>query len=269
MSKFALALVLAVALFLPGCGGGEAKETRDRGNDASTGRIHGVVRLQGEPPARATEAITQDQQVCGKDVSLPRLTLGKNNGVQNVFVYLDDAPVGPPAPPAQPILVDQKNCQYVPHLLIVPVGSKIEITNSDPILHNVHGNQPTDDGPQTLFNIAQPVRGQKTMVDTPFTKPGIISLSCEAGHPWMSGYVFVANHPYVVTTNAAGEFVIPNVPPGTYHIKMWHEGVTLKQNNKRMQHYEYEAPYETTQEVAVTVGADAAVNFDLTLRPAN
>src|SRR5207244_3466189 len=119
--------------------------------------------------------------------------------------------------------------------LIVPTGARLEITNSDPILHNVHGQQVTDQGQQTLFNIAQPVQGQRAVVDSALTKPGIVFLTCEAGHPWMSGYVFVANHPYVSLTNDSGEFVIEGVPVGTYHIKMWHEGVTLKRNNKALQ----------------------------------
>ena len=264
------AVVLALSLFAFGCGGGQPKETRDGPDKPSNGRIHGVVRLQGAPPAPARKAITQDQQVCGKTVSLPRLVLGKNNGVQHTFVFLDGVTGGaPPAHPSQPVLVDQKDCQYTPHMLIVTAGSKIQITNSDPILHNVHGYQVTDQGPQTLFNIAQPVRGQQTMVDTPLSKPGIILLACEAGHPWMSGYVFVADHPYVSLTNADGEFTIPNVPPGTYHLKMWHEGVTLKRNIKSLQRYEYEEPYENILEVAVQPGADAGVNFDLALRPAN
>src|SRR5690348_3316260 len=208
-----------------GCGRDEAAKGMRAAVDPTPngGRVHGVVRLQGNAPAAANEAITQDQATCGKSVSLPRITLGKNNGVADTFVYLEGVPATAPAPSAKPILIDQKDCHYAPHTLVAPVGSKIEITNSDPILHNVHGYQTTDDGPQTLFNIAQPVRGQKTPVDTPLTKPGILALSCEAGHPWMSGYVFVAEHPYVVTTNADGEFVIPNVPPGTYRLKLWHE----------------------------------------------
>src|SRR5206468_12319397 len=181
---------------------------------------------------------------------------------------LDDVKSADSFRPRESLVVDQKNCQYAPHTLIVPAGSKLDITNSDPILHNVHGQQVTDQGPQTLFNIAQPVRGQRTPVESSLTTPGIVFLTCEAGHPWMSGYVFVANHPYVTITNDAGEFVIEGVPAGSYRIKMWHEGVTLKRNIKSLQRYEYEDPYEVTQDVTVQAGSDAVVNFDLALRPA-
>src|ERR1043166_4173315 len=240
-----LLLLLAASLLASGCNREQATDPRVGGDrPANAGRIRGVVRLMGNPPAPAAEPITHDQTVCGKDVSLPRITLGKDGGVQDTFVYLDGVAAAPWSASVKPILIDQKKCQYAPHMLAVPVGTKLEFTNSDAILHNVHGHQTTDEGAQTLFNIAQPVQGQHTPLDAPLTKPGIISLSCEAGHPWMSGYVFVADNPYVAITNSDGEFVIPDVPAGTYHIKMWHEGVTLKQNLKALQRYEYEDPYE-------------------------
>ena len=216
----------------------------------------------------AVEQITQDQNVCGNSVSLPRLALGKENGVRRAFVYLDGVPRVQDLRPREPVLVDQKDCQYVPHALAVATGAKLVITNSDPILHNVHGTGVTGEGqPQTIFNIAQPVRGQHTTVEPALTKPGIVVLSCEAGHPWMNAYVFVADHPYVTVTNDNGEFVIENVPSGTYRIKLWHEGVTLKRNIKNLQRYEYEDPYEITQEAVVQPGGETVVTFDLTLRP--
>ena len=67
-------------------------------------------------------------------------------------------------------------------------------------------------------------------------------------------------------TGDDGEFVIEGVPPGNYRIKMWHEGVALKQNIKSLQRYEYEQPYETTQDVTVEANGEAVVNFDLVLR---
>jgi plastocyanin len=270
MKKFLL--LLPVFLILFACGTEKGNEIPPVGNNTPaaapqgpTGRIRGVVRLKGNAPAPTFEPVAENQNVCGDRVPLSRLTLGKENGVQHAFVYLDGVSSTERPRPREALLVDQKNCQYAPHALIVPAGSKIDITNSDPILHNVHGHQVTDQGQQSLFNIAQPVRGQRTTVEASLT-PGIVYLTCEAGHPWMSGYVFVANHPYVTVTKNDGEFVIEGVPPGTYRIKMWHEGVALKRNIKTLQRYEYEEPYETTQDVTVEANGEAVVNFDLVLR---
>jgi plastocyanin len=269
MKKFLI--LLPAIVILAGCStekGNDiplAVETPRAAPQGPTGRIRGVVRLKGDAPVPTYEPVSENQNVCGDRVPTSRLALSKGKGVQQTFVYLDGVPSNEKPRPRESLLVDQKNCQYSPHTLIVPAGSKIEITNSDPILHNVHGHQITDQGQQTLFNVAQPVRGQRTTVETSLT-PGIVYLTCEAGHPWMTGYVFVANHSYVTVTKDDGEFVIEGVPPGTYRIKMWHEGVALKRNIKTMQRYEYEEPYEVTQDVTVQANGEAVVNFDLVLR---
>jgi plastocyanin len=265
-------ILVSTLLFLSSCGKGQESQLPPapaaesaKAPAGPTGRIRGTVMLKGNPPAAKFEPITENQNVCGNKVAVTRLALGKERGVRYAFVYLDDVKTADSFRPRESLLVDQKDCQYAPHALIVPTGGKIEITNSDSILHNVHAHQITDQGSQTIFNIAQPVKGQKTAVDTSL-KPGIVYLTCEAGHPWMNGYVFVANHPYVTVTGADGEFVIEGVPPGKYRIKMWHEGVILKQNIKSLQRYEYEEPYEATQDVTVEANGEAVVNFDLALR---
>jgi hypothetical protein len=146
------------------------------------------------------------------------------------------------------------------------MGASIEIVNDDPILHNVHAREQTPDGPRTVFNIAQPVRGQRTKIDAPFTRPGVVTLTCEAGHPWMTAHVLVANHPYVAVTGDDGAFTIENVPAGTYPITMWHEGIALTRVLASLQRYEYEEPYEVTQQVEVPAGGEAVVTFALQLR---
>jgi plastocyanin len=221
----------------------------------------------GKAPAPATEPIKADQATCGNSVSLPRITLGKDNGVKDTFVFLDGVSTveNIQTPPPASVLMDQKKCQYVPHAITVPVGTELEITNSDSILHNVNGKIIATEGLLPKFNIAQPIKGQKNKTPA-LDKPGIVTLSCEAGHPWMSAFVLVADNPYAAVTKGDGEFVISNVPVGTYRIKMWHEGVTLKSNNKALQRYEYEDPYETTKDVVVTANGEAVVNFDFALR---
>jgi plastocyanin len=274
MKKLCSLLTAAVLspLFLISCSSERANDlpaAADKPQAAAsgpTGRIRGVVKFQGTAPAPAFEPTSQDQSTCGDRVPVTRLALGKDSGVQNAFVYLDGVTVPSNLPPKS-VLIDQKKCEYAPHTVIVPVGSKLDITNSDAILHNVHGHQVTNQESHTLFNVAQPVQGQRTTVESPLTTPGIVHLTCEAGHPWMSAYIYVADHPYVASTNDNGEFVIDNVPVGTYRIKMWHEGVTLKQNIKSLQRYEYEEPYEITQDVTVQAGGEAVINFNLVLRP--
>ena len=233
----------------------------------NAGRIRGVVALHGDLPAARTEPTSKDQEVCGATTPVTRLRLGKDNSVRGAFVYLEGISTGEPARPRASTRVDQTACAYGPHTMTLPAGGSLEIINNDPILHNVHARQATADGLLTVFNIAQPIRGQRTKVDTALDKPGIVALTCEAGHPWMTAYILVANHPYVATSDDNGEFLIENVPPGTYPIKMWHEGVRLSRVIPSVQVFEYEEPYETTAQIVVPPNGEAVVNFSLTLRP--
>jgi len=266
IDRFSVAAVVAAMALASGCGD-PAGGALPNGNSSSgpVGTVRGRVVLQGDAPKPASDTIAQDQKVCGSTVSLPRIALGKDNGVQGTFVILEGVqnPTGArPAATTQSVLIDQKDCQYFPHTMIVPVNSKVEITNSDPILHNVNGRQDES----KVFNYAQARQGQRETVDMAMTKPGIITLACDAGHPWMSAFIYVASHPYVALTDSNGEFVIKDVPPGTYTLKMWHEGVILKDINKRLQVYNYEDPYELTQQVTVAANTDATANFELVLR---
>ena len=265
MDRFCFAATFAAMVFVSGCGDPAGDALPIGGPIAgSGGTIRGRVVLQGDAPKPASDTIGQDQKVCGSTVSLPRIVLGKDNGVQGTFVILEGvaSPSARPTPTTQSILIDQKECQYAPHTMIVPVNSKVEITNSDPILHNVNGRQ----ADSKVFNYAQARQGQRETVDMSMTKPGIITLACDAGHPWMSAFIYVASNPYVALTDSNGEFVIKDVPPGTYTLKMWHEGVILKDINKKLQVYNYEDPYELTQQVTVAANTDANANFDLVLR---
>jgi plastocyanin len=231
-----------------------------------TGRIRGVVTLVGTAPAPRAEAVFQNHDVCGQTVAVTRLAVGRGNGIRHAFVYLDGVKVqGKPVPRAS-TQVEQKGCEYGPHATTIMPGTDLEIVNDDPILHNVHARTSTPDGPLTVFNIAQPVRGQRTKIDAPLDKPGVVSLTCEAGHPWMTAHILVAAHPYVATTNDAGEFVIDRVPAGTYPIRMWHEGVRLKQIIPSLQRYEWEEPYESMQQITVTPDGETVVNFAMELR---
>jgi hypothetical protein len=61
--------------------------------------------------------------------------------------------------------------------------------------------------------------------DRPLTKrldqPGIVELSSAAGYYWMHAYLFVADNPYCVLTDAHGRFELAGVPPGEYELITW------------------------------------------------
>lgn len=218
------------------------------------GSIKGSVKWSGEAPSLAPLPVKKDTETCGKEKQSPRLLIDKETkGVANTVVYLENISKGADLSPRDGAL-DQKACDYTPHVQIVPVGSKLKIINSDPILHNVHAYLGTD----SVFNLAMPMEGQSLNKD--LKKPGLMSMKCDAGHTWMSSYVFVAEHPYYAMTDAQGNFVLENVPPGKYTVKMWHEGWEANISDTAIT---YGEPVVDTKEVEVTKDGVAEVSFEL------
>jgi hypothetical protein len=270
VTRASVAAVSATALFVMACGSGPdvtgGVATTGGAPPPAGGRIRGVVRLRGAVPAPAFEKVTKDHEVCGRETPVTRLALGADNGVRHAFVYLEKAPATMPLGAQEAVPVEQRRCQYSPHAMTIPAGTRLNILNDDPILHNVHARQLSSAGRTTIFNIAQPLRGQRTLVEPGLGTPGIVELTCEAGHPWMSSYVLVADHGYTSVTDEDGRFEIRNVPAGTYRLRLWHEGVRLTNVFASVQQYEYEEPYELAQEVTVPATGDVEASFDLELR---
>jgi plastocyanin len=258
------AAAVLLMVFAAACSPQESQR-RPVGLALPTGEIRGTVKFRGVAPAVRSEVNSKNPEVCGKNVAVTRLQIGANGGVRHVFVYLTGIESSGPAHPVASVTIEQKGCAYAPHSMVVTAGAPIEIVNDDPVLHNVHASAMTENGLQTMFNIAQPVRGQRTKVESAL-KPGIMTLTCEAGHPWMTAHMLVADHNYVAVTDEDGNFVISGVPGGTYPITMWHEGVALTRIIPSLQQFQYEDPYEITKQVVVTPGSTSEVSFDLELR---
>jgi plastocyanin len=226
------------------------------------GTIQGKVIWKSNPPVEQKIEVKKDQQTCGNSKVVPGTVLGKNGGVPNAVIYLDGITAGKKEPVVSSVRLDQKNCEYVPHVLIVPPGAEVEITNSDAAFHNVHtyntaANEPGR--PQTIFNLAFPVQGQK--MTKKFEAGSILSL-CDGGHPWMSAHIFTTEHPYYAVTDADGNFSLKDVPPGQYTIKLWQEGVPELQNNSNTGFLKAE-PKTQSKQVSVGKKQVLTVNFEL------
>lgn len=109
----------------------------------------------------------------------------------------------------------QHNKRFEPRLLVVPVGSVVDFPNEDPFFHNVFS---LFDGKR--FDLGLYEAGTSRSVA--FTNLGICYIFCNI-HPEMSAVVVVVDTPYYAVSNRAGEFTVPNVPPGRYALSVWHE----------------------------------------------
>ncbi len=172
------------------------------------GRIEGKVSFLGNVPIKKVIP-TKDREVCGGARDEPQIRVGADKGVQDAVVYLKGVAKGKAwgAADKTPVL-DQEKCVFKPAVQVVRAG-KIDILNSDPVLHNTHGFY----GQRTAFNLALPDKGMKITSDLP--RPGLVRVECDA-HGWMLAHVYVADSPYYTMTGADGSFSITDVPPGTY-----------------------------------------------------
>ena len=234
----------------------------------NNGTITGRVSLEGAVPSVPQLTVHKDVQCCGSTTPSPRLSVGKDNGLKNAVVYLEKVAGGKRIDLAEPVLLDQKECHFEPHVVIVPLGGQLVIRNSDEVLHNVRAYN-IEDG-RTVFNIAQPIKGQQTSIRPAlFDRPGIYHATCDAGHPWMSAFIVVAEHPYYAITDDNGRFILEDVPPGTYRLKVWHGGVHIKKtrtSGNEVIQYIYEEPYVIKEEIDIQSGSVSPVEVMLQLR---
>ena len=172
------------------------------------GRIEGKVTFQGATPTRKVIP-TKDKDTCGGPRDEVQIRVGADKGVQDAVVYLKEVPKGKAWGPLDktPVL-DQEHCIFKPAVQVVRAG-KIDVVNSDPVLHNTHAFY----GQRTAFNLAMPEKGMKIPSELP--RPGLVRIECDA-HGWMLAHVYVADSPYYALTGADGSFSIADVPPGTY-----------------------------------------------------
>ena len=119
--------------------------------------------------------------------------------------------------PTDPVVLDQKGCHYLPHVVGLRATQPLQVVNSDNTLHNVHGMPENN----REFNQGQPVPGMKNSVT--FAVPEVlIPFKCDV-HGWMHAYVGVVSHPYFAVSDKAGKFELRTIPPGTYTIEAVHE----------------------------------------------
>jgi plastocyanin len=185
---------------------------------ATAGTIKGTVRLAGGPVEAKKLKVTVDHTTCGTTKDAEDLVVSPDGGLRNVVVSLVTPPLQVKRSVAPTVQMDQKQCVFVPRVVIVPVGGTVEFLNSDRLLHNLHS---ASGGDNPTFNRTQP-KGRT--IPIAFRRPEIIRIDCDL-HPWMRAWVVVAEHPFYALTNDKGEFALEDVPPGSYTLQVWHESL--------------------------------------------
>ena len=185
--------------------------------------IKGSVKLDGKAPDM-NEIKMSAVAECAKQHKDPvyeeTVVVGEKGELANVIVALkpDDPTALGGETPKEPAVLDQKGCQYVPHVLPMMVGQKMIVKNDDPFQHNVHSQSSTN----PPFNFGQPNKDEGKEVESPKAAE-TYKVKCDV-HPWMGAWVAVFEHPFFAVSGEDGKFDIKGkVPEGEYTIVAWHE----------------------------------------------
>jgi hypothetical protein len=183
------------------------------------GTVSGKVTYTGTPAHQKPIDMSKEPS-CAKQHATPITTetvvTGPDNALENVVVYVSAGAPDEGQVPTQSITYTQKGCQYIPHVLPMHVDQEFQIINDDQTSHNIHPLPKVN----VEWNLSQPP-------GTPpyhkkYDKPEFIPVKCNI-HPWMHGWFVVLKTSHYDVSKGAGDFKLPDLPPGKYTITAWHE----------------------------------------------
>lgn len=193
------------------------------------GHVTGQFVLQGDMPKLSPRKLAdKDKQVCAVKPPLPENRLivdDKTKGIANIVVYLKKAPkkIHPSlrASKEKTVVFDQKNCRFMPHVLLVRTDQTVLVKSDDPINHNTHTHPFRNQELNVLIG-PNDREGVPVKYDQPEFLP--TPVNCDL-HPHMKAHWMVLDHPYMALTDEEGKFKIENLPEGEYEFTVWHEQV--------------------------------------------
>ena len=129
------------------------------------------------------------------------VVVNPNGTLANVFIYIKSGLEGKTFEmPATPVTIDQRGCWFHPRVMGIQTGQTLEITNSDPVTHNVHPLAQVNrewnhsQGPGELHWPGSSLRHEV-----------MIRVKCNI-HSWMRAFIGVVDHPYFAVSGSDGTF---------------------------------------------------------------
>jgi hypothetical protein len=202
------------------------------------GDISGQILFEGEVPTlklavRAGDPTVKDPAICAAiDLNNNELLVDpKSKGIANVFVYIyhknierNGIKIHPEAAKIKDsekeIVFDQKNCRFIPHVMVIRNGQNVRIKSADGCAHNTHTSAIFNDEFNSIISPNDRVGVLLDTLDVPESLP--MPVKCDF-HPWMKAHWLIINHPYATVTDKDGKFTIEKLPVGDIEFRIWHE----------------------------------------------
>ena len=119
------------------------------------GKILGIIKKTGKIPKNEILKVTADEQFCGKTISAEKYVISKNGGIKWAVAYLGNIPKGKPIT-TEPVIIDNVDCRYEPHVAVAPQGGTLKVLNSDPLSNTAHFYLQMKKKRKSIINISLP-----------------------------------------------------------------------------------------------------------------
>ncbi len=115
-------------------------------------------------------------------------------------------------------VLNQKEIQFEPRLIVIRQGEKVKIKNNDPVFHNVFSLSSVK-----KFDIGRRTQGES--VDVAFEKPGIVTVFCDI-HSHMNAEIVVLSKKtdQWITATPDGSFELNGTQKSTYTLHAYSPG---------------------------------------------
>lgn len=190
--------------------------------------------LLGAQPASAADLRVHVKDNAGKPVVDAVVYVSPRGGVTAT------------APPREPVVMDQRDKEFVPYVLPVRVGTSVQFPNSDNIRHHVYSFSQAK-----IFEL--PLYKGTPAGPVTFDKPGAVALGCNI-HDWMIGYVYVLETPYFEKTADNGEARLTNLPAGAVEVRVWHPRLR-------------DGTDKTLRPTTLSAGSETRIEYSIRLNP--
>jgi Plastocyanin len=137
-------------------------------------------------------------------------------------VYLEGSFPKPASLPTKQVA--QKDLAFVPALLPVQVGTKVEFPNLEKdTYHNIFSYSPAK-----RFDLGRYRPDEKPVPSQIFDVAGLVTLRCDI-HEHMRGLILVLATPHFAVTDESGRFKLAGLPTGHYTLKAWVDSRTTRE----------------------------------------